>query len=489
MISLNSDETVVTALKGSIYFLILAWFSTGINFVTNIILARLLFPEDFGISSISFTIIGIFSMFIGFGLGPGVIQSKREKNTLFSTFFFIELITTTLITLLIFSLGGIFANLFMDIRIKPVIQVLCIYIFLFGINSIPKTYLTKELEFKKITLIESFSVIINLSFSVSLALFGFGFWSLIYGPLMAIIFRSICYWIFAPILPKFSEFNLEILKELLKFAFPILFASIVIFWNTHIDDIVIAQVLGLTFLGLYSLSFKLSNYITTLISHPISRAMYPIYCKIQDDNTELKLNFENNYRMILTITVFITFYMLINAKFIISFIFGEKWLLSIPILQILIFEGFLRSLASISGNVFQALNKYYWVVITSIIYFFLMTPLMIIATINFGIIGTALIVTITYTPIFFISYLLLRKYVKYNIIKDTIIRFLSVGVTIPPMLLIIYFFSDYTFLVLILNLAIALAIYSLIVNYLTKGEFVREIKEIFNIFLKRQSSF
>ena len=484
---MNSKEIANSGIRGSVYFLILAWFSTGINFLLNIVLARILFPEDFGLSAISFTIIGIFSMFIGFGLGPGVIQSKEEKTKLFSTYFFIELITITIFSVLIYSFSGNFANLFGDARIEVVIKVLVIYVVLSGFDAIPRTYLTKKLEFKKLTLIESVGIIINLCASLILASYGFGYWSLIYGPIIAIIFRTACFWILAPILPKISYFDSKILKELLKFASPILLSAVVIFWSVNIDDMMIAKVLRLTFLGYYSLAFKLSNYVSTLISAPISKAMYPIYCKIQDNKTEFQAAFEQNYRMIFTITIFISIYVSLNSYYIMSFLFGDKWLNSIPILQILIFEGFLQSLSSIVGNVFLALKKYYWVLITSGAYFCLMTPIMIVATIYFGVIGTALSVVLTNIPIFLLTFVVLRKFIQYNIVKDSIIRILGAGMTIPPMILIIYIFKALPLLVLGLNLVSALAIYAIIVNYLTKGNFLREIREIFEIILKRNS--
>lgn len=484
---MNSKEITASGIRGSIYFLILAWFSTGIYFLLNILLARILFPEDFGISSISFTIIGIFSMFIGFGLGPGVIQSTREKNRLFSTYFFLELCTITIFSIIIYGFSGIFANLFAEPRIEQIVKVLIIYVVLSGLDDIPRTYLTKELQFKKLAIIDSLGIIVNLCASLGLALSGFGFWSLIYGPIIAIIFCNVCFWILAPIIPKISNFDPKILKELLKFALPILLSSVVFFWNSNIDDMTVAKVSGLAFLGLYSLAFKLSNYVSTLISAPISKAMYPVYCKIQDNKTELKSVFEQNYRMVFTVTIFISFYVLLNADYIISFLFGNKWVDSSPILKILIFEGFLMALSSIVGNVFLALNKYYWVLITSGGYFCLMTPIMIISTINFGFIGTALSVVLTYVPFFFISFLLLRKYIQYNIVKESLIRIFGAIVMILPMILIINLLNAHPLLVLGLNLIIAVVIYTLVVNCLTKGNFLKEMREIFNTVLRRDS--
>lgn len=484
---MNSKEIANSGIRGSVYFLVLAWFSTGINFILNIVLARILFPADFGLSAISFTIIGIFSMFIGFGIGPGVIQSKEEKTKLFSTYFFTELGTLAVFSVIIYFLSGTFANLFADSRIELVVRVLVIYIILSGFDAIPRTYLTKELQFKKITLIESFGIILNLCISLTLALNGFGYWSLIYGPIIMMIFRTICFWILAPIIPKISCFDAKVFKDLLKFAVPILSASVVIFWSVNIDDMMVAKVLSLTFLGYYSMAFKLSNYVSLLISAPISKAMYPVYCKIQDNKMEFQVTFEQNYRIVFSITIFISVFVLINSKYIMSVLFGDKWLEAIPILQILIFEGFLQSLSSIVGNVFLALKKYYWVLITAGAYFCLMTPIMIVATIYFGVIGTALSVVLTYIPIFFLTFYILKKFIQYHIIKDSLIRILGAGLTILPMILINYLFDELPLLALGLNLVIALAIYAIFVNYLTKGNFWRELREIFDVILKRNS--
>jgi O-antigen/teichoic acid export membrane protein len=112
---------------------------------------------------------------------------------------------------------------------------------------------------------------------------------------------------------------------------------------------------------------------------------------------------------------------------------------------------------------------------------------MIISTINFGFIGTALSVVLTYVPFFFISFLLLRKYIQYNIVKESLIRIFGAIVMILPMILIINLLNAHPLLVLGLNLIIAVVIYTLVVNCLTKGNFLKEMREIFNTVLRRDS--
>jgi len=300
--------------------------------------------------------------------------------------------------------------------------------------------------------------------------------------------QAIIYWGLTPIYPKFSQFNFKIFKTLLIFGLPILISSFVVYLNSHLADVIIAQITGLTFLGYYSLAYNFSNYLATLISDPVTSALYPVYCEIQKNKDELRTTFEEHYKMIFVTIIFIAFYILFNAPYAISILYGPKWLNSIIILQILIIAGLFRALGSIVSNIYLLLNKYYIVLILNSIFLGLMLPLTIFATIYFGIIGAAAVGSILIVPIITLQYWFLKKYFTFKILKDSLICLFGCLLTIPPMVIVIYYFNTNPILVLLFNFGIAISIYLVSINLLTKGVLTGKLKEMINIFLRKQTS-
>ena len=57
--------------------------SAGIRFVSNLLITRLLIPEQFGIMALVNVFISALYLFSDIGVGPNIIQSRRGDDPLF----------------------------------------------------------------------------------------------------------------------------------------------------------------------------------------------------------------------------------------------------------------------------------------------------------------------------------------------------------------------------------------------------------------------
>ena len=99
---------------GGVFFLglkrfLLQFISTG----SNIILARILFPEDFGAFAIALGLVSFWSIFASLGLEKALIQKKTNltKGEIQSTFFF-SILTALAAALLIFVIAPFLYQLY-----------------------------------------------------------------------------------------------------------------------------------------------------------------------------------------------------------------------------------------------------------------------------------------------------------------------------------------------------------------------------------------
>ena len=189
----------------------------GISFVSNIVLARLLMPDDFGTIGMLTIFIAVATVFVDSGLGNALIQKANASEEDYSTIFFFNIGMSLLLYLILYLAAPIIAQFFnMDILSK----ILRIYGLVLIINSfsiIQYTRLRKQLSFKPLTVSTLTSAFTSISLGIFLAYNGYGVWSLVTMNLAESIVRTFMLWIQCKWLPEL-QFKIDSLKQLFSFG-------------------------------------------------------------------------------------------------------------------------------------------------------------------------------------------------------------------------------------------------------------------------------
>lgn len=191
--------------------------SKGIEFVVQIILARLLLPNDFGTVALLAVFANLASTIVNNGLTSSLLQKKNATETDYSTVFFIEFGLAVLMYILLFFLARPIANYYDDSMIVPYLRVYSLMILFSSISSIQTTVLRSKADYKTLFIANIFGIIVQAVLGIVLAYQGMGVWALVisqvsYYAISTILLCALVRWI-----PK-KKVSFKSFGELFKFS-------------------------------------------------------------------------------------------------------------------------------------------------------------------------------------------------------------------------------------------------------------------------------
>lgn len=339
-----------TALSGVYWTFIQQMSNQGISFVVSIILARLLLPEEFGLIALLGVFIAIGGVLVDSGLSQSLIRTENPTDVDYSTIFFFNIIISCLLYAIMF-LSAPFIAIFYN---QPIlINIIRIYCLIFVINSfavIQNTRLTKDLNFKKQTLLNVPSLIIGSIVGIVMASSGYGVWSLVFSLLTKAIAYTIQLWFWSPWKPTFVFNKISILKHL-NFGYKLGISGLINSLFKEIYTIIIGKCFDPTQVGFYNRANTLRQLPVQNLSSILNSVTYPLFSKIQNDDIKLKSVYKKIMQMSIYLISPILLIMSVLAEPLFRFLLTEKWLPSVPYFQILCFIGILYPVNAYNLNV------------------------------------------------------------------------------------------------------------------------------------------
>ncbi len=340
----------------------LGWNLTGsvviqlLNLITKIILARLLFPADFGLFAMVFIFINFLGIFVGFGISSAIIYKKEEPEKTLNT----AVVLTTIIGVALFFISY-FSSSFIAIFfnrdiLEPMIKVISVVFLFDSLSTLLYATFIKELEFKKKTIIDITSVLMYSIFVLILVYSGLGVWGLIISYVIQHFLVLVLLWIFSPRHPSL-HYDKTIAKEIFHFGKYALAASIIAWAITSIDNIIVGKKLGNESLGYYNMSFTIAALPVVSFTHIITAVFHPVYAKLQDEPERLKEAYLKPLEWSLVIILPVSVGLFLLADMFVPVIFGEKWLSIVPLLRIFAVYCILRTVCTIISQLLEGIGK------------------------------------------------------------------------------------------------------------------------------------
>lgn len=377
--------------RGGFWLLSLRVMEKALGLVRLVILARLLAPNDFGHLGIALLTISTLETFSQTGFQAALIQKKGKVDDYLDTAWTVSVFRGIFLFTILF-LSAPYLVIFFDSPTPALfIQVIGIQILFQGFTNIGIVYFQKELEFNKLAVYRLCSTLAYFIISVTAAIILKNVWALVFGVLAEGLTGLITSYLIHPYRPRFS-FNLDKIKELFGFGKWVFGSTILIFLITQGDDIFVGKMLGMAALGFYQMAYRISNMPATEITHVISQVTFPAYSKMQDNLPRLR----ESYLRVLQLTAFLSFpitgLIFILAPDFIEIFLGKKWMPMVPIIQVLVAAGLVRSIAATTGPIFNAVGKpdidTRWQIVRLSVIVILIYPF----TVKWGIVGTSVAV-------------------------------------------------------------------------------------------------
>lgn len=328
----------------------------GLNFVINAVLARLLSPHDFGLMGLVLVVTGFAMMTADFGVAASVIHKQNINEKQLSTFFYLNLLTGFALSVLCYGLSDALAALFGYAELSGILKTISVSFLIVSFGQVMRSLLQKQIEFKTLFKIDVFSSVLYGVFSITLAVNGFGVWSLAYGLLIKQCTDSILLWIFSTFRPRYG-IDFKDMKSLLKFGMYVYGEKFLNYFNGNLDNILIGKFLGLEALGYYTLAYNLMLIPVFKIGGAVSQVAFPAFSTIQNDDGKIRNGYLKMIRYISLVTFPIMGILFVVAPEFIDIIYGPKWAPAVLVLQILCVVGAARSIATTLGSVLYAKGR------------------------------------------------------------------------------------------------------------------------------------
>ncbi len=344
------------AASGMVWTALQKYSTMGIQFISGIILARLLTPYDYGCIGMLSIFMVLAEAFIDGGFGSALIQKKNPTQVDYSTVFWWNLAMAFLMYFVLYISAPAISRFYKIPLLCDVLRVEGLVLFIYSLNIIQRNQLKKKLNFKLLSIISVSTSIIALSVTIIMAYKGMGVWSLVAQNLILAAIPSLVFWFYVKWRPKWV-FSWQSFKELFGFGVYMFLTNLISKFTRQIQGLLIGKVYNPSTMGYYSKALGTEKLASTSISQIMTQVTYPLYAEAQDDLVTMRNMIKRLTTTIAYITFPLMFILLLCAKPIFVLLYSERWLASIPFFQVLCIAGLATCLQSVNLQTISAIGK------------------------------------------------------------------------------------------------------------------------------------
>lgn len=377
----------------------------GIQFVIQIILARLLLPEHFGLIGMILVFIALSNSLVDSGFTQALIRERNTSQADYSTVFYFNLFVSLFIySVLFFAAPGI-SRFFDEPQLVSLVQVLSTGIVINAFAVIPKAMFAKEVDFKAQAKVNLTASTLSGIIAVGLAVAGYGVWSLVLRQLSMNAIQSLLFALSKKWLPSLV-FSSASFKRLFGFGWKLLVSGLIDTFYTNVYFLIIGRQYSAAQLGYYTNASRFSEIVSQNLAATILRVTYPVLSSIQDEQERLKQSYKN----ITKLAAFLIFPVMVGMAAVgeplVLLVFGEKWLPMVPYFQLLSIAGMLYPILALDLSILQVKGRSDLYLLLEIINKISLTILLVLAVwLELGVIGLiAAAILNTYLEFFVNSY-------------------------------------------------------------------------------------
>jgi len=252
---------------------------------SNLILTRLLIPEDFGLMLMVNVILLGLQLFSDVGIGPSIIQNPRGTDPRFlNTAWTIQVIRGCILWLISVLLAHPFAVLYDMPQLAQLIPVAALTSIIGGFGSTKLFSLNRELHFGRIVLLGLGVSLISVTTMIIWAYFSPSVWALVVGGIVGGILHTVASHFITPGRSNRFAWDHEAAKELFSFGKWIVLSTAVGFFANRGDRLILGKFMSTAELGMFSIALVLANSLIKLVGTIGNHLLFPLYARLAEED-------------------------------------------------------------------------------------------------------------------------------------------------------------------------------------------------------------
>ncbi|MFA5503439.1 MAG: oligosaccharide flippase family protein [Bacilli bacterium] len=346
--------------------------------ITNIILARLLAPEIFGIVAGISAVVYLAEIFSDAGFSKYIVQNKESEDKIpliSSIAFWVNIIVSVILFVLIASFNESIAKLIGNEGYGLHLLISAIQIPLYAMSSVYVSMLQRQFEFKKLFFVRLINVISSLILYVLFASLNFGVWTLIIAPLIAAVIQFIVLIVATRWVPKW-KFNFSHMMQMFSISVFSFLEAILAWVASSLLIIFLSNTFTKDVVGSFKMAKTTENSIFTIFSAIFIPILLTTLSKLQNDKNEFDKQYFRFQELAALIVIPAIAGVMIYSEEITQIMLGNDFGINavIVIRYYTISTGLVLLLRSFPTTYFLAIGKPIYSVITQIIFLVVYIP-------------------------------------------------------------------------------------------------------------------
>ncbi len=328
----------------------------GVKLIVELVLARILLPDDYGVIALVTVFITILNVFVDSGLGNALIQKKDADDLDFSSVFWFNIVWCLVLYGLLFLISPLFASFYGKPELTNVLRILGVQVVISGVKNVQQAYVSRTMQFKRFFFATLGGTIGAAVIGICMAYYGYGVWALVAQQLFNTLVDTIILWITVKWKPKI-QFSLNRLKVLFTYGWKLLVSSLIDTIYTEIRQLIIGKRYSSSDLAFYNRGTQFPMFFVGNVNTAIDSVLLPVMSQEQDHADQVKAM----TRRAMKISTYVMAPMMIGLAFVgesvVRLILTEKWMPCVPFMRIFCITYMFYPVHTANLNAIKAMGR------------------------------------------------------------------------------------------------------------------------------------
>ncbi len=333
---LDQEQNVVVLKRRAVRGAAVTFAAQGTRFIlqfgSQIVLARLLLPRDFGLVAMIGPIISFVQIFNELGLTQATVQREEISHDELSALFWVNSAVSAVVTACLCAAAPAVALFYGDPRLTMITVCLASLLLLNGLSSQQIALMNRGMRFVPLAVIDIACLAVAVVVGVAAAWAGAGYWSLVLMQAANSLTIAVLAWAASSWRPSWPR-RVKGIGSLLRFGGHLTGYNLVSYVAGNLDGIVIGRVSGAVPLGLFDRSIKLVVVPTWQISLPVARVAVTLLSRLRGAEERYARAYLQMLQSMMLVMVPGFAWVAVMAPTLTPSLLGEAWVGASPIVR------------------------------------------------------------------------------------------------------------------------------------------------------------
>ncbi|WP_271894293.1 lipopolysaccharide biosynthesis protein [Candidatus Phyllobacterium onerii] len=354
-----------------------------LDFVSLLVLARLLSPADFGLVAIATSVLVVVEAILDLPLTQALLRQRCPSDRMFATAFTLSVLRGTAISLLMVIVAWPIALIYHDPRLVSLVAVLSLAPAMRSLISPRMVIFMQRFDFRREFALDIIAKASTLLFGVGVTLMTGSYWGLAIGAVAGPLAAAITSYVFAPMRPTLTFSEWKHFQDMIGWN---TVAQILNSFNWQLDRLLLPRFTSLSTFGAFSVADNLAGIPHQTFVGPLMRPLMAAFSNV-DDHRKLITAYLKATSAITLVAAPVLLVLALLADPVVRSIVGEKWAFAIPILQWLCLVSLIGLPASIMPALAMVMDNTRYVALRMFVEFAIRVPVTILGIAYFGLEG------------------------------------------------------------------------------------------------------